>query len=42
MILGYDYMHWVIVGSLGLLTAAPVIGIAAGFIVSRLRRRRAG
>ncbi len=41
MILGYDYTHWLIVGSLALLTAAPVIGIAAGFIMSRLRRRRA-
>ena len=41
MILGYDYMHWLIVGSLALLTAAPVIGIAAGFIMSRLRRRKA-
>ncbi len=41
MILGYDYTHWLIIGSLALLTAAPVIGIAAGFIMSRLRRRRA-
>ena len=41
MILGYDYTHWLIVGSLALLTAAPAIGIAAGFVMSRLRRRRA-
>ena len=42
MILGYDYTHWLVIGSLALLTAAPVIGIAAGFIMSRLRHRRAG
>ena len=41
MILGYDYTHWLVIGSLALLTGAPVIGIAAGFIMSRLRRRRA-
>ena len=41
MIFGYDYTHWLVIGSLALLTAAPVIGIAAGFIMSRLRRRRA-
>ncbi len=40
MIMGYDYTHWLIIGSLALLTAAPVIGIAAGFVMSRVRRRR--
>ncbi len=39
--MGYGYTHWLIIASLALLTAAPVIGIAAGFIMSRLRRRRA-
>ena len=41
MILGYDYTHWLVVGSLGLLTAAPVIGIAAGYAMSKRRRHRA-
>ena len=41
MIFGYEYTHWLVIGSLALLTAAPVIGIAAGFIMSKLRRRRA-
>ena len=41
MIFGYDYTHWLVIGSLALLTASPVIGIAAGFLMSRIRRRRA-
>lgn len=40
MILGYDYTHWLIIGSLALLTAAPVIGIAAGYVKSRILRRK--
>ena len=40
MILGYDYTHWLVIGSLALLTAAPVIGIAAGYVMSRRRRRK--
>ena len=39
--LGYDLMHWVIIASLGLLTASPAIGILAGFVMSRVRRRAA-
>jgi len=40
MIFGYDYTHWLIVGSLALLTAAPIIGIAAGYVMSKLRQRK--
>lgn len=41
MIFGYDYTHWLVIGSLALLTASPVIGIAAGFVMSKRRRRGA-
>ena len=40
-ILGYDYVHWLVVASLMLLTGAPVIGIAAGYVMSKRRRRNA-
>ncbi len=41
-ILGYGYAHWLVVGSLVLLTGAPAIGIAAGYVASRRRQRRNG
>ncbi len=41
MIFGYEYVHWLVVGSLMFLTGAPVIGVAAGYVVSRRRRRKA-
>ena len=40
-ILGYDYVHWLVVASLMLLTGAPVIGVAVGYVMSKRRRRNA-